>query len=102
MKKSFNNKLTKLLSIFCILIFSFLTTNTSYAQTADTVPEADNIILPIIFYLPETSFGFSATGVYTFRFDGETAASRPSQIIYSAVYTLKNQIIRIVEKQSIN
>lgn len=79
-------------SIFIFLLFLFIS-KYGIAQSTDTVPPADNIILPIIFYLPETSLGASATGVYTFRFDGETAKSRPSQIIYSAVYTLKNQIL---------
>ena len=79
------------------LLFLFLVVTTFgiriSAQESDTIPKGDNIILPILFYLPETSLGASLTGVYTFRFDGEPIESRPSQLIYSAVYTLKNQIL---------
>lgn len=76
-----------------ILFLSVSFCSLSHAQKTDTVPKGENIILPLIFYLPETSVGISATGVYTFRFQGEKADSRPSQIIYSAVYTLKNQVL---------
>ena len=52
-----------------------------------------NTILPLLFYLPESGLGFGVTGITTFRFEGEPKGSRPSQLIYSAAYTLKNQIL---------
>jgi hypothetical protein len=55
-----------------------------------------NTILPFLFFLPETGLAFGVTGITTFRLDGESMASRPSQIIYSAAYTLKNQILLYV------
>jgi|GEM_PF-435804 len=59
-------------------------------QDSDAI---NNTILPFIFFLPETGFAFGVTGITTFRLPGETLQSRPSQVIYSAAYTLKNQVL---------
>lgn len=48
---------------------------------------------PIVFSLPETSWGFGAAGVSTFRTKGSSAHSKPSTIQLAAVYTLKKQIL---------
>ncbi len=55
-----------------------------------------NTILPFLFFLPETGLAFGVTGITTFRLNGESSASRPSQILYSAAYTLKNQLLLYV------
>lgn len=52
-----------------------------------------NSLIPIAFYLPETGFAFGGTGIATFRFRDEPKESRPSQFLYSAAYTLKNQLL---------
>lgn len=79
--------------LLCLAII-FFCTNFSYAQKTEVDSSRfDHIILPIPFYLPETSVGISATGVATFRLKNEPLNSRPSQIIYSAVYTWKKQIL---------
>ncbi len=52
-----------------------------------------NTVLPILFYLPETSLGFGGTGITTIRKSQNDSITRPSQILYSAVYTLKKQIL---------
>ncbi len=49
--------------------------------------------LPIVFYLPETSFAFGGMGMATFRFKGEDKESRASQIIIGGAYTLKKQLL---------
>lgn len=53
-------------------------------------------VVPLVFFLPETSFGFGATGISTFRKSEHTKQTRPSQVLYSAVYTLKNQLLLFV------
>jgi len=53
----------------------------------------NNIVIPIAFYLPETGFAFGGTGIFSFRLENEPLESRPSQILYSAAYTLKNQLL---------
>jgi len=51
-----------------------------------------NTVLPFLFFLPETGLAFGITGITTFRLPGESY-SRPSQVIYSAAYTLRNQFL---------
>jgi outer membrane protein assembly factor BamA len=83
--------------IAILLIFSFIIFNETAAQSTDTLhTKVDHTIIPIAFYLPETGFAFGATGILTMRFAGETVESRPSQILYSAAYTLKNQLLLFV------
>ncbi len=50
-------------------------------------------ILPVVFYLPETSLGFGAAGVVSFRFKNQTPTGRPSQVQVAASYTLQNQVL---------
>ena len=52
----------------------------------------DNSILPIAFYLPETSFAFGATGILSFKKSSQAEEERPSQLLFAAIYTLKNQL----------
>lgn len=52
----------------------------------------DNSILPVAFYLPETSFAAGATGILTFKKSSQEEEERPSQLLFAAIYTLKNQI----------
>ena len=85
-----------ILLIFVVQCSTILLT----AQTTDTAglvkndtAGIKNTILPIVFFLPETGLAFGVTGITTFRFHGELYDSRPSQFIYSAAYTLKNQFL---------
>ncbi len=84
--------------IVSLLLFGLATMVSAQAidtdhQTADDSTGIRNTILPIVFFLPETGLAFGVTGITTFRFAGESADSRPSQFIYSAAYTLKNQFL---------
>ncbi len=49
--------------------------------------------LPLVFYTPETRWGFGAAAFLSFRFDGEPEYSRPSQLQLGGAYTLENQIL---------
>ncbi len=53
--------------------------------------EIKKVAFPVLFYLPETSWGGGITAVANFRFKGEPQTSRPSQIQLGLVYTLNKQ-----------
>lgn len=76
--------------IFCFFCFYFL--GAVQAQERDSL-KFDNTILPIAFFLPETSLGLGVTGITTFRKSSEALDNRPSQFLYSAVYTFKKQLL---------
>jgi outer membrane protein assembly factor BamA len=48
---------------------------------------------PVVFYLPETRWGFGGAGLYNFRFKGESALSNPSQIQFAVSYTQNKQVL---------
>ncbi len=75
---------------------SFLFSQNGQAQEQQDSLVFDHSIFPLAFFLPETSLGLGGTGILTFRNSGEDDSNRPSQIIYSAVYTLKNQFLFFV------
>ncbi|MBK9733724.1 MAG: BamA/TamA family outer membrane protein [Saprospiraceae bacterium] len=82
------------------VLFLFICNNSAYCQNQDTIVSIDTLkprnqllAYPIIFYLPETNWGFGAAGFYSFRFKGESTKSNPSQIQFSVNYTLNKQII---------
>ncbi len=49
--------------------------------------------LPLVFYTPETTWGFGAAGFYSWRFPNESDHSRPSQVQLGGAYTLEDQIL---------
>jgi outer membrane protein assembly factor BamA len=49
--------------------------------------------LPLVFYTPETTWGFGAAGFYSWRFRKEANDSRPSQVQLGGAYTLEDQIL---------
>ena len=51
------------------------------------------LVLPLVFFTPETNWGFGAAGIYSFRFKRYNPASRPSQIQLGFAYTLRDQIL---------
>jgi outer membrane protein assembly factor BamA len=59
-------------------------------------PEAGGsslIPFPVIFYQPETGFGFGASAVYYYPFSAGDTISPPSSMAPIAIYTTKKQII---------
>jgi len=78
-----------------LFILLFIVRNEGFAQER-AYPVKDSLvwkrsILPVAFYLPETSFAFGATGILTFK-KSSAKKERPSQILFAGIYTLKNQI----------
>ncbi len=51
--------------------------------------------LPIIYFLPETSFGFGAAGIYAFRFKKFGYEQRPSQVRFVTSYTVNGQLVTL-------
>ena len=82
---------TKELILGLILIVSCGSAGKTIAQAKDSLSSKTSII-PIAFYLPETSLGLGLTGISTYRKSVDTSL-RPSQVIYSAVYTFKKQLL---------
>jgi len=89
------NALTALMSLV-VTLSSYQVSICQTAEINETVIDSqkvNNTILPFVFFLPETGFAFGITGISTFRLSGEPMESRPSQVIYSAAYTLKYQVL---------
>lgn len=78
-----------------IFIFFWSLTYPLQAQKieVDTADRYDILVYPIIFYLPETKFGFGGASVITFRLPGEAADSRPSSMNAGMAYTLNKQLL---------
>jgi len=49
--------------------------------------------LPVVYYTPETEFGFGAVSLFTFRFKGETSETRTSQFQFGGAYTQRDQLL---------
>jgi len=81
-----------------IIFLVFLFSNCLFAQVPDSsyIKDRKTTLFPVAFYLPETSLGLGALGITTFRFSEEPDHSRPSQVILSAAYTLKNQFLLFI------
>jgi len=61
-------------------------------QTTDSVKN-QLVAYPVVYFLPETRWGFGFAGLYNFRFKGEPPASNPSLIQFTASYTQRKQIL---------
>lgn len=63
----------------------------------DSIPQKKRqgalAVLPVVFFSPETNWGFGAGATYAFRFKGEPDSLRASQITTGAVYTLRKQLL---------
>lgn len=95
LKPKFFLKNKSSLSIWALafsLVLNFASTSV-YSQDSKDSINSQHSIVPIVFFLPETSLGFGATGISTFKKSNHTDITRPSQLLYSAIYTLKNQLL---------
>lgn len=79
-----------------LLLFAFLISK-GLSQTDSTsnrfIKDVKYTLYPIVFSLPETSWGFGGAGVGTFRLGNSNSESKPSTIQLAAVYTLKKQLL---------
>ena len=49
--------------------------------------------LPVVYFTPETDWGFGAVSLFTFRIKGETKDSRTSQFQFGGAYTQRDQLL---------
>ncbi len=63
------------------------------AEPADEDDGSTLVPLPVIFYQPETGFGFGVTALYYYRLTAGDTISPPSSLAPVAIYTTKNQLI---------
>lgn len=67
------------------------------ALFSDTIKIKNQFLAyPVVFYLPETRWGFGAAGLYNFRFTDESSTSNPSQVQLIASYTQNRQLIFVM------
>jgi outer membrane protein assembly factor BamA len=77
---------------FTIILIAFVC-KTFSQEIEDTTQRKNNIAaFPIVFYLPETNFGFGLASIITYR-NGNKNGVKPSQFQVVAVYTLRKQIL---------
>jgi len=62
------------------------------SSTRDTVTN-QLLAYPVVYFLPETRWGFGAAGFYNFRFKGEPGSSNPSIVQFTVSYTQKKQLL---------
>ena len=77
------------------ILFVLLPLNLKAQEKVDSI-QSQHTLIPLIFYLPETSLGIGGTGISTFQDLRHHPKTRPSQILYSAVYTFKNQLLLFI------
>ena len=81
-------RLYRSILLVLILLIGF---NPSYSQgSADK--KSGVIVLPAIFFSPETSLGFGVAGMFYFR-TSEDSLSKPSNFQSVLIYTLENQVL---------
>ncbi|NJK82692.1 MAG: BamA/TamA family outer membrane protein [Saprospiraceae bacterium] len=83
--------------IVCIIVVRFI--QPVKAQDTLVFNKPSIAAYPILYYTPETRWGFGGAGIFTFRFKGETAQSAPSQIQAALTYTLNKQVLAYVPFQ---
>ncbi len=78
------------------LIIVCCNTSLIKSQETDSIAkgsEAGFFPLPVVYYTPETRFGFGAVALYSFRFNGESDSSRNSQFQFGGAYTQEDQLL---------
>lgn len=78
---------------------STATTATAAVEAQESSWLDDWVLLPIVFYTPETSLGFGGMVVYTFDAPGNSAGGtgRRSNLLFRAFYTLEKQTALYLE-----
>lgn len=57
------------------------------------IQKSSFLVLPLLFYTPETRLGGGGAALLTFRFRGEPESSKPSQVQLGLAYTQENQLL---------
>ncbi|MFT4660777.1 MAG: outer membrane protein assembly factor BamA [Patiriisocius sp.] len=75
------------------LFVAFLVNGFGQTDTTSTKIKVTHTALPFAFYLPETSLGFGGLGIISMRDVDGPENQRPSQVLYSVSYTLRDQLL---------
>ncbi|MEL6538318.1 MAG: BamA/TamA family outer membrane protein [Bacteroidota bacterium] len=62
----------------------------------DTVKRSSFLVIPIVYFTPETQWAGGAGGVYTFRFPKESDTTQASQLTFGGAYTQLRQVLSYV------
>ncbi|MCA1761536.1 MAG: BamA/TamA family outer membrane protein [Cryomorphaceae bacterium] len=95
-----------LLRFFCSSMLVFVSlglsaqADTDSSQVVTDSSRTSIFGLPVVFYTPETRWGFGAAGVFTWRFKRESDESRPSQVQPAFAYTVEDQVLAYLPFQT--
>ena len=66
----------------------------SFSQEKDTTEKSFKAYpLPVVYFTPETDWGFGAVSLFSFRLKGEPKESRNSQFQFGGAYTQRDQLL---------
>ncbi len=82
-----------MMRIIWIALIAVLFRYTAKAQHDTSSYKASFTPLPVVFYTPETRWGFGAASIYNFKFKGEPDSSTASQLQFGFAYTLNKQLL---------
>jgi len=82
-----------------ILVIGFAIQLQGQSDEKDVQKKKSIVALPLVFFTPETDWGFGAAGLSTFRFKNSNIYDRPSQIQLGGAYTLKKQLLSYLSYQ---
>ncbi len=74
-----------------VLLLSIIQSVSAKGKEDDSVDRFQLIVIPVVYYAPETRAVFGIAGSLTFRFPRDSAAAKPSNVILSAAYTQNKQ-----------
>lgn len=86
------NKRVKVLLFLSLSVFFFSAPSNLHAQQKKDSLVWKKTIIPVAFYLPETSLAAGASGILTFKKASAPEEERSSQILFAAIATLKRQV----------
>ena len=79
--------------LFLVLILLFVSIK-SIGQERDTTEKKLKIFpLPVVYFTPETDWGFGVVSLFSFRFKGESESTRNSQFQFGGAITLRDQLL---------
>jgi outer membrane protein assembly factor BamA len=86
------------MKFYLICFFIFVVNIHEIFASASTIQDSTKtknqlLAYPVVFYLPETRWGFGGAGLYTFRFKGESKNTNPSQFQFAVSYTQNKQVL---------
>ncbi len=85
--------------LFFLACIGLVTQLHGQSENGDETKRKSNVVLPLIFFTPETDWGFGAAGISTFRFKDSNINDRPSQIQLGGAYTLNKQVLSYLSFQ---